>query len=185
MCMCSVCVFMVCDDDDEESMQVSDDDEQAVKASSDDDEQAIKASSDDDDDDDDVDNDSSSDSSSEKDPPPKPPTVNAPFYRKLLKEQKRERANARYQDYKAMAAWRTILDEIFGENVKSTLFSDKDKMFEELNKIRKTVCSHQRLVDAITSSATYELIDAEKAQLKKRGYDKEEATKVAWFNRRF
>ena len=158
-------------DNNDQSMEISDDDEQAVKVSSDDDN--------------DVDNNSTSESSSGGDPPPKPLTVTAPLFRKLFKEQKRERANARYQDYEGMDAWRYILDEAFGENVESTLFADKNKIMEELNLIRKTICSHKRLVRHITSSATYDLIDDEKDRLIKRGYDKEEGIKVAWFNRRF
>ena len=67
----------------------------------------------------------------------------------------------------------------------STFFKNKCKQETEIKLVYRKVRFYQEIVKRIEASATYQLINDEKHELMNRGYDEEEATKVAWFNRRF
>ena len=126
------------DDDGDESMQSEDDREQEEEEE---------------------DSDGSDDSNSSSESEGEMPV--APLFKKQAKEEKEKRKEERRADRQAMLSWRQVLDETFGRNVKNTLFANKNDFAEELKLIRKRFTYHQKIVDDITSSATYELIDDE------------------------
>ena len=104
-----------------------------------------------------------------------------PLFKKCVKIKKADNEERRRRDLKAVGAWRYIMEKCFkGEDDPTS-----SEIMQGLYRIEASVYAYLTLADLIRSSGTYDLIDEEQTRLENRGYDEDEASKAAWFNRRF